>query len=88
ALEELAEKGFTTDFNLEEESIAHNANEFSIEHIYRYEGESDPGDEVTVYGIKSDKGEKGVFVVGPGGYENDAARRLLDMSIKDRAQNQ
>lgn len=84
ALQELAEKGFTTDFNLEEERIATNSDEFTIEHIYRYEGESDPGDEATVYGIKSNKGEKGVFVVSPGAYDNDAAQRLLDMSIRGR----
>ncbi|KOS05339.1 hypothetical protein AM493_04310 [Flavobacterium akiainvivens] len=88
ALQELAEKGFTTDFNLEEERIAHNADDFTIEHIYRYEGESDPGDESTVYGIRSAKGEKGVFVVGPGGDENDAAKRLLDMSIRGRIEQQ
>mgnify|MGYP003580238754 CR=1 FL=1 len=89
ALQELADKGFTTDFNLEEDRIVNNAEDFTIEHIYRYEGESDPGDEATVYGIKSAAGEKGVFVVSPGAYtENSAARILLDMSIRGRAEQQ
>ncbi len=89
ALQELAEKGFTTDFNLEEDRITNHSDEFSIEHIYRYEGESDPGDEATVYGIKAKDGEKGVFVVSPGAYtENGAAKTLLDMSIRGRIEQQ
>ena len=86
ALQELNDKGFTTDFNLEEDRIKNSADDFEIEHIYRYEGESDPGDEATVYGIKAKTGEKGVFVVSPGAYsENSAAKVLLDMSIKGRS---
>lgn len=64
ALEELKGKGFETDFNLEEARIVAHPDDFEIVHIYRYEGESDPGDEATVYGIKSGSGEKGVFVAG------------------------
>ena len=86
ALQELNDKGFTTDFNLEEDRIKNSSDDFEIEHIYRYEGESDPGDEATVYGIKAKTGEKGVFVVSPGAYsENSAAKVLLDMSIKGRS---
>lgn len=87
ALQDLNDKGYTTDFNLEEERIKKNYDDFEIEHIYRYEGESDPGDEATVYGIKEKSGEKGVFVVSPGS-ESEAARVLLDMSIKGRAEQQ
>lgn len=89
ALQELSEKGFTTDFNLKEDHIINHWKDFEIEHIYRYEGESDPGDEATVFGIKSKSGEKGVFVVSPGAYtENGAAKVLLDMSIRGRATQQ
>ncbi|WP_297334793.1 hypothetical protein [Flavobacterium sp.] len=85
ALEELAQKGFTTDFNLEEERIVNHCEDFTIEHIYRYEGETDPGDEATVYGIQSKDGEKGVFVAGHGAYtEKSAAKMLHEMSIKGR----
>lgn len=85
ALQELAEKGFTVDFNLEEDRIKKNLEEFEIVHIYRYEGETDPGDEATVYGIKSKKGEKGVFVAGQGAFtEKSAAKALHELSIKGR----
>lgn len=86
ALQELAEKGYTTDFNLEEDRIKGHKDDFTIEHIYRYEGETDPGDEATVYGIRANStDEKGVFVVSPGAYtENEAARVLLELTIEGR----
>jgi rubrerythrin len=85
ALEELAEKGFSTDFNLDEKRIVENPNDFEIVHIYRYEGESDPGDEATVYGIKSTSGEKGVFVAGDLSLgEKSATKVLNDLTIKGR----
>ena len=69
AIEELRKKGFTTDFNLEENCIVCHAgrlypDDFEITEVYRYEGESDPGDEATVYGIQSDSGIKGIMVMG------------------------
>lgn len=85
ALKELKEKGFTTDFNLEEDRIKSNPDGFEIVHIYRYEGESDPGDEATVYGIKADDGELGVFVAGDLSFgEKSATRVLHDLSIRGR----
>lgn len=87
ALEELAQKGFTTDFNLEEQRIVNHPDEFEIEHIYRYEGESDPGDEATVYGIRSTRGEMGVFVAGDLSMDDNSATKVLhELSIKGREQ--
>jgi len=85
ALEELKEKGFTIDYNLEEERIKKDYNDFEVVHIYRYEGETDPGDEATVYGIKNKDGQMGVFVAGYGAYSEDSAAKMLDeISIKGR----
>ncbi|MFV8328095.1 hypothetical protein [Flavobacterium sp. ZS1P14] len=85
ALDDLNEMGFTFDFNLHEEDIIKNPHRYEIEHIYRYEGDSDPDDEATVYGIKSSSGKKGVFVAGfAANSENDAARVLHEISIKGR----
>jgi hypothetical protein len=85
ALQELTDKGFTTDFNLEEERIKQNSDDFEIVEIYRYEGETDPGDEATVYGLKSKDGEKGVFVAGHMAYsEGSAAMMLHQLTIKGR----
>ncbi len=85
ALAELKEKGFTKDFNLEENRIVENPDDFEIVHIYRYEGESDPGDEATIYGIRSKNGENGVFVTSHFDFSNDNAGKILhDISIKGR----
>ncbi|GEC70469.1 hypothetical protein SAMN05443543_103108 [Flavobacterium flevense] len=85
ALEELNNKGYTVDFNVQESKIINNPNDFEIQHIYRYEGESDPGDEATVFGIESKTGEKGVFVAGLNAYtENSAAMVLHDLSTKGK----
>ena len=87
ALEELAEKGFTVDFNIQENRIINNPNDFEIVHIYRYEGDTDPGDEVMVFGIKSSNGEKGVFVAGLSAFtDNSAAMALNELSIKGRTE--
>lgn len=86
ALEELAEKGFTVDYNLKENHIKEHPEDFEIVHIYRYEGETDPSDEATVYGIKSSDGEKGVYVAGQGADSEKSATKLLhELSIKGRS---
>ncbi|MBC7426542.1 MAG: hypothetical protein H7321_08405, partial [Bacteroidia bacterium] len=58
AIDDLKAKGFTIDFNLEENSIVSHSEKFHYEDfeivdVYRYEGDSDPGDEATVYAIES-----------------------------------
>lgn len=83
ALSELKEKGFTIDFNANENRIINNPNDFEIVHVYRYEGDSDPGDEAVVFGIKSITGEKGVFVGGlSASADKSAAIVLNDLIIK------
>ena len=85
ALEELKEKGFTVDFNIQESKIINSPNDFEIVHIYRYEGESDPGDEATVFGIKSHSGEKGVYVAGLSATADKSAGMVLnDLAIKEQ----
>ncbi|OUD35928.1 hypothetical protein [Flavobacterium sp. FPG59] len=85
ALEDLKEKGFTVDFNINDQDIIQNPSHYEIQHIYRYEGKSNPDDEATVYGIQSVSGQKGVFVAGyAANSDNDAAKVLLDLTIKDR----
>jgi len=71
ALNKLHTKGFIIDFNLEENIMGfktgkYNPADFEIVDTYRYEGDSDPGDEATVYALESKKGIKGVLVSGYG----------------------
>jgi hypothetical protein len=69
AINILRGKGYTMDFNLHENCIVCHvgkfyADDFHIDEVYRYEGNSDPGDEATVFGISSNTGLKGVLVIG------------------------
>lgn len=71
ALTKLKAQGYTVDFNLEENCIScvgskFTAAEFDIVEVYRYEGDTDPADEATVYAIESTTGVKGVLVTGYG----------------------
>ncbi len=85
ALDDLHEKGYTFDFNIHEQDIVQNPHNYQIEHIYRYEGNTDPGDAAIVYGIKATSGKKGVFVAGFSANSiNDAGQTLIQLSIKNR----
>lgn len=86
ALTELKEKGFSIDFNVEENQILASPNSFGIVEIYRYEGMSNPDDEATVYGIENfTNGDRGVFVAGNLSFaESDVAKILLQLEIEDR----
>jgi hypothetical protein len=85
ALNELKELGFVYDFNINDSEFKANPHDFEILHIYRYEGNSNPDDEATVYGIQSKSGKKGVFVSGyAANSESPAARFLIGLSIKSR----
>jgi hypothetical protein len=85
ALNELKSLGFTVDYNINEREFITNPHDFEIVHIFRYEGDSSPDDEATVYGIKSKSGQKGVYVSGyTANSESDSARFLIGLSIKGR----
>ncbi len=82
AIEELRKQGFTTDFNLEENAIVCNvgkfgANELDVVDVYRYEGDSDPGDEAAVYAIKSSNGLRGILVTGYGASSENTSSEML-----------
>lgn len=82
ALDQLRKRGFTIDFNLEDNCIVCekgklSPDEFEIVDIYRYEGNSDPGDEAAVYAIESKHGLKGVLVTGYGSSSDSFSDELL-----------
>lgn len=81
----LKERGYSMDFNLKENCIIcneekFNPDDFEIVEVYRFEGESDPGDSAVVYAIESNTGLKGVLVNGYGIYSesmsSDMAKKL------------
>jgi len=86
AINELRERGYTLDFNLKENCIVcniqkFNADEFDIKEVYRFEGNSDPGDESIVLGIESKNGLKGILVNGYG-YSSEPMGDEIERKLK------
>lgn len=82
AINELRKQGFTEDFNLEKNCIVCHPDkfehdEFEIVDVYRYEGNTDPADEATVYAIQSKSGIKGVLVTGYGISNDSLSTEIL-----------
>jgi hypothetical protein len=77
ALAILKEKGFIYDYNLHDRDIVKHPENYKIIHIYRYEGDSSPDEEATVYAIQSKSGKKGVFVTGFAASSTDEATNAL-----------
>ncbi|WP_437917780.1 hypothetical protein [Sphingobacterium sp. LRF_L2] len=89
ALAKLHLLGYVIDFNVEFDEIANDADHYQIDHLYRYEGDSNPDDESTVYGISNLKnGKKGVFVAGNLSIIEGKKRDIiLNLEIKYRKSN-
>ena len=92
AMEDLRQRGYTHEFvpkqNHLEEIKTHTkvrSEEFHVDEYHRFEGTSDPGDEMTVYGITTTNGLKGVFMSALGAYANEFSKELMDkFAIVDR----
>lgn len=84
-IEELKKEGYTMDFNISPECLScHRSNrvlspdEFGIDAVYRFEGESNPDDEAVVYAISSPKyGLKGTLVNAFGLYSDEVSDALV-----------
>lgn len=89
AIEELKKRGFTEDFNLKDNCIVcndqkFNVDQFEIKEVYRFEGDSDPGDEAIVLGIESSNGIKGILVNGYG-YSSEPMGDEIERKLKMHA---
>jgi cytochrome c peroxidase len=79
---ELKKRGYTTDFNLEENCIVchqekFDPDDFEITEVYRFEGDTDPADGSVVYAIESKTGMKGVLVNGYGIYSEPMSDKMI-----------
>lgn len=91
AINDLVKRGYNTDFNIDKDTdrikgdgivfkdtISLSPDEFEIDEIYRFEGNSDPGDEVVVYAISSKKHNvKGILVDAFGPYSNSSTSAVI-----------
>ena len=91
ALNDLSERGYRSEFELEsdcllclDKQMRLKPNEFDIDEVYRFEGNTDPGDEAIVFAISStDKGIKGTLVNAYGAYSDTASEELVSkLNIK------
>ena len=85
AVQQLKGRGYTIDFNLEENCLVCNGKkylleDFEITEFHRFEGDTDPADEAIIYAIESKDGLKGILVSGYGisaeGMSAEMARKL------------
>ncbi len=85
-VDKLRKDGYTQDFNLQKNSLVCQNGKYSVFHdefvidkVYRFEGDSDPADEATVYAISSPKYDiKGILVNGAGIYTDDVTDEMLN----------
>jgi hypothetical protein len=84
AIKDLKARGFNLDFNLRETQIECTTtgaklspSEFEITEVYRFEGETDPGDEMVLYAIQSKDGLKGTLMNAYGAYSNTMSNELI-----------
>ncbi|MCK6649463.1 MAG: phosphoribosylpyrophosphate synthetase [Bacteroidia bacterium] len=92
AINDLAKRGYTTDFELlaEKECLAcHKTatflspDEFEIDEIYRFEGNTDPGDEMIVFAISAKKHNvKGIIVNAFGIYSDSKTSKIVEQLKK------
>lgn len=88
AINGLKQRGYTLDFNLQENCIVchsdkFNPEEFEITEVHRFEGNTDPSDQAVVYAIESVTGLKGVLVNGYGvSAESMSAEMVRKMRVE------
>jgi hypothetical protein len=99
ALNDLTLRGYTLDFALHTEKDCLicrkttrqlSSDDFEIDEFYRFEGDTDPGDEMVVYALSSSKyNVKGVVVNAFGVYADETTSKIVEKlkqsSIYDQA---
>ncbi len=75
ALNDLKERGYVADFATDtvclycgELDIRLNPEEFQVDEVYRFEGDSNPDDSAVLYAISSSTGIKGTLIDAYGAY--------------------
>ena len=85
ALNDLKQRGFTLDFNIafdklicRQNDACLNPSQFEITEVYRFEGDTNPGDEEVVYAVASKEGSlRGVIHSAYGTYADSISTEML-----------
>lgn len=86
AINALVTRGYDHNFNLKDEVLYCHSNdtslqpdEFQIDEVYRFEGDTNPDDEVVVYAISSPSASiKGILVNAYGIYAESVSAQLVE----------
>jgi hypothetical protein len=92
-LQEQKENGYEKDFEwIDNKLVSTETNEafkpddLTIEKVFRFEGESDPGDMSVLYSIRAKSGTKGTLIDAYGTYDNTKLSEFLkDVIIEEDA---
>ena len=81
---QMKQEGYKEDFQVTEEGLhtfdkskSYRADQVRIVSFYRFEGESDPGDNTILYVIETDDGTKGTLVDGYGTYADENVSKFI-----------
>ena len=81
---QMKQEGYKEDFQVTEEglvpfdkSATWSPAQVAIVSYYRFEGESDPGDNTVLYVIETDDGHKGTLVDGYGAYADENVSKFI-----------
>ena len=94
AMQDLTARGYTEEFAPEndhlkvtsQDEVRYRSDDFKVDEFHRFEGASDPGDEMTLYAISCNNGMKGLFVSAQGTYANEVSAELMaKFNVSDRA---
>src|SRR5687768_6901965 len=80
----MKEEGYKEDFQVTEKGLTtfddsknYKPEQVRIVNFYRFEGESDPGDNTILYVIETDNGDKGTLVDGYGAYSDENVSKFI-----------
>ncbi|QES90075.1 phosphoribosylpyrophosphate synthetase [Rhizosphaericola mali] len=82
AIEWLQAKGYTQNFDLNNDCIVLEGSKiyptaFEIDHVFRFEDDSDPEEEEIIYGISSNTGDRGILVNAYGTYSDSLTDDMI-----------
>ncbi len=91
AVEDLQSRGYTYEFNVDQACLycakiseRFLASDLLITSVYRFEGASDPDDNVALYAIESKSGHKGLLIDAYGAYADEHKTAFLkDIPISE-----
>jgi len=85
-LAKIVNQGYTEDFKVTDSGLEalqthHNytSGDIQVTNFFRFEGESDPGDNAILYVIEANDGTKGTLVDSYGAYNDSKVTRFMDV---------